>query len=108
MENDLVLNASDTPKKQTSLALAIVFSMISFVVAFYITSYKEHGMIIFAVLFENPRLFFDYFARAFGGALLFPILHVTIASFFKSKRNPSSRRNIFIGWSMIVIILQLI
>lgn len=108
MENDLELNKSETSKKQTSLALAIVLSLISFIWAFYITSFKEHGMIIFSVLFDNPRLFVIELSRAFGGSLLIPTVHAAIASLFKSKPNPSSRRNIFIGWSILVIILQLI
>ncbi|MCU8092601.1 hypothetical protein L5M18_13650 [Shewanella sp. SM20] len=108
MENELAMDTTEIPKKQTSLRLAIILSLISYIVAFCTMFYEDNGVFFSTVLFDHPAAFSQYLAEAFGGALLFPIVHVGIASFFKSKRNPSSRRNIFIGWSIVIIGVVLI
>lgn len=104
MENELAMDITKIPKKQTSLRLAIILSLISYMVAFCAMFYEDNGVVFSMVLFDHPAAFSQYLAEALGGSLLLPIVHVGIASFFKSKRNPSSRRNIFIGWSIVIIL----
>ena len=80
--------------KQTSLPLAIALSIISFAIVF----------ITFGVQKGYPLS--HHIAQALGGSFAFPTIHVAIASIFKSKRNPSTRRKIYIGWAIAIIILQ--
>lgn len=109
MQNELKVDVSETQAQAlTSLPLAITFSMISYAVAFCVIFYADHGVIFSMRLFDHPAAFMQYLSGALGGSLMFPIAHVGIASLFKSKRNPSSRRNIFIGWSIATIAIQLI
>src|SRR5690554_918143 len=97
----------ETPVKETPLQLAVTLSLIAYSIAFCATFYEDHGVFFSTRLFEHGAVFSGYLASALGGSLVFPSLHVGIASFFKSKRNPSSRRNIFIGWSAILILIHL-
>jgi len=108
VENELALNSTENPKKETSLSLATSLSFFSYLVAFCAMFYEDYGMVFSTALFDHPAVFSEYLAGAFGGSIIFPIAHVGLASFFKTKRNPSSRRNIFIGWAIAIIIIQLL
>lgn len=108
MENELALDATENPKNETSLSLAASLSFISYLVAFCTMFYEDYGMVFSTALFDHPAAFSEFLAKAFGGSILFPIVHVGVASCFKTKRNPSSRRNIFIGWAIAIIIIQLL
>lgn len=94
-------------KKPTSLALAIVLSVISFVMVFITTVKTDFGALPVMDIVKEPALFRSYLASAFGGSMFFALIHVGIASFFKSKRNSTTRRRIFIGWAIVVIALQI-
>lgn len=102
-------NEPAAPEKKTiSLALAIVLSLITFVTVFITT--VKHGFgasPVMDILKENV-LFQSYLSSAFGGSVFIPLIHVGIASFFKSKRNSSTRRRIFIGWAIVIIVLQIV
>jgi|AntDeeMinimDraft_5_1070356.scaffolds.fasta_scaffold10606_3 hypothetical protein len=108
MENESAPKKAKIPIKQTSLPLAIILALAAYLVTFCTMFYQDYGVIFSAVLFDHPAAFSEYLAGALGGSLIFPVIHVGIASFFKSKRNPSSRRNIFIGWSIAIIFIQLV
>jgi hypothetical protein len=108
MENELEMDTTETPNKPTSLLLVITLSLMSYIAAFCSTLYEYTGVFFSTALFDHPEVFGSYLAQAFGGSLIFPILHVGIASFFKSKRNPSSRRNIFTGWAIAITIIQIL
>ncbi len=103
LEND---ESSDSAKP--SLLRALLFTLASYTTVFCTTLYEDYGVIFSAVLFDHPAVFMEYLAQAFGGSFVFPLAHVGLASIFKSKRNPSSRRRIFIGWSIIIIIVALL
>ena len=95
-------------KKPTSLALAIVLSLISFAMVFFVTVKHDFGASPVMDIVKEPVLFQSYISRAFGGSVFIAVIHVAIASLFKSKRNSSTRRRIFIGWAIAIILLQIV
>lgn len=102
-------NESDTPaRKPTSLPLAIVLSLISFIVVFIATVKHDFDASPVMDIMEDPMLFQSYISQAFGGSVFIPAIHVGIASFFKSKRNSSTRRRIFIGWGIVIIAVEIL
>lgn len=61
----------------------------------------EHAR-AFVVLLTTPGQW--GMALAYGtGTLLFPAVHIAIASIFKSKRNGNTRCNILIGWGLFIL-----
>lgn len=95
-------------KNPTSLALAILLSLISFVMVFITTVKHDFGALPVTDIVKEPVLFQSYLSSAFGGSVFIALIHVGIASFFKSKRNSSTRRRIFIGWAIAIIALQIV
>ena len=93
-------------KKPTSLALAIVLSMISFCIVFYASVKHDFSALPVFDIVREPVLFQSYISRAIGGSIFIPLIHMGIASFFKSKRNSSTRRRIFIGWAIVIISVE--
>ncbi|MFG0859680.1 hypothetical protein [Pseudomonas sp. CJQ_13] len=90
-------------KKPTSLALAIALSAISFCIVFYATVKHDFSVSPVMDIVREPVMFQSYISRAIGGSIFIPLIHMGIASFFKSKRNNSTRRRIFIGWAILII-----
>lgn len=95
-------------KKPTSLALAVILSLISFVIVFLATVKHDFGASQISDIVKEPALFQSYLFQAFGGSVFLPAIHVGIYSFFKSKRNSSTRRRIFIGWAVVTIIVEIL
>jgi hypothetical protein len=50
----------------------------------------------------------EFIAEGFGASLLAPLIHIGLASFFKSKRNSRTRWKILLGWSVFVLLLNLV
>lgn len=95
-------------KKPTSLALAIVLSLISYAMVFVTTVKHDFGASPVMDIVKEPVLFQNYLSSAFGGSVFVALIHVGIASLFKSKRNSSTRRRIFIGWAIVIIAMEII
>lgn len=96
------------PANHTSLTLAMVLSFASFSFAFvqtWILSFGVETLPRIATVFKHPHVLSELVAESLGASLFFPIAHVAIASLFPSMRNPSSRRRIFIGWSIFIMAL---
>lgn len=93
-------------KKPTSLALAIVLSLISFTVVFLANVKQDFSASPVMDIVREPVLFQAYISSAIGGSIFIPIIHIGIASFFTSKRNSSTRRRIFIGWAVLIIAVE--
>ena len=106
MENEIDQETSKIPHKITSLPLAIILFLASYLMVFATQFYETHGVYFSIVLFDHPQAFTEIAAGVLGYSSGAPIIHVGIASIFKSKRNPSARRNIFIGWSVVMILVQ--
>ena len=68
-------------KKPTSLALAIVLSLISFTVVFLANVKHDFSASPVMDIVRESVLFQSYISRAIGGSILIPIIHVGIASF---------------------------
>lgn len=94
--------------KSVSLKLATGLSVISAVLVFIAFFGKDNGLANLPKIVEYPKVFQYYILQAVGGSLGLPTLNVLIASAFKSKRNSSTRRRIYIGWALAVIIVELI
>lgn len=91
-----------------SLVLAITLSLVAFLFAFapsWIHSFGLDTLPRIATAFSHPQALSELIAESVGASLLIPAAHVASASPFKSKRNPSSRRRIFIGWSLATIVV---
>jgi hypothetical protein len=56
------------------------------------------------VLAKNLSAVTQYLAEALGTTLPLPLVHLAVLSFFKSMRNPTSRRRIFMGWPVVSIL----
>ncbi len=96
----------ETPdKRETSFVLALTCSILSYGFIFLETFNHHFGIakLNFVVLMKHPQALTGLMAEALGAFLLFPLLHVAVASMFESKRNSSSRRRIFIGWSLVLM-----
>jgi hypothetical protein len=52
-------------------------------------------------LARHPDAVMSYLAEATGTAVVIPLLHLGVAAIFPSMRNKTSRRRIFIGWSVV-------
>ncbi|MBO2925276.1 hypothetical protein J5H75_26750 [Pseudomonas asiatica] len=104
--------ASQTPQihqAKTSLLLwATALTTASTVLVFIASIGKDYGMSGVSSIMGEPVVFQSYIFQALGGSLGLPAIHVLAASLFKSKRNSTSRRRIFIVWSVVVSALQLI
>lgn len=97
-----------SPEKNTSLALAIVLSILSLSVAFIGTWVHHFGfgaLLRVPMALEHPGALAQLISESVGASLALPTIHVALASFFKSKRNPSTRRKIYIGWALFIILL---
>ncbi|WP_122340420.1 hypothetical protein [Pseudomonas caricapapayae] len=95
-------------KKATSLPLAIFLTLVSFVVVFMGNIKRDFSASPIMDIVREPVLFQDYISKAIGGSILIPAIHVGIASIFKSKRNSSTRRRIFIGWAIVLVIAEIL
>lgn len=103
------LEVEHTRKKKTpSLALAITLSVISFILVFIAFTGKDFGISNIPKIIKYPEVFQSYLAQAVGGSLALPMLIVMLLSFFKSKRNPTTRRKIFISCSLLIIFVEII
>lgn len=94
-------------KKEVPLSLAIAVFLIAYTTVFVTFFHQDYGAENLPKLANNLEAFFEYAAQAAGGTAILPLIHVLIASIFKSKRNSFTRRKIFIGWSIFIIVLQL-
>jgi len=94
--------------KVVSLNLAVALTVISVVVVFVAFVGEDHGFHNISKIFGYPELFRNYIAQAIGASVLIPAINVAIISAFKAKRNPSTRRRVFIGWSLVIIAAQLL
>lgn len=56
----------------------------------------------------HPAAFFEYLAEGFGATLIFPAIHIAVASCFKSQRSSRKRWNILLGWSIVMTLLAVL
>lgn len=94
--------------KPTPLVWAVGLSMVSFLATLYATIWKDLRNANILIVLEDPIIFQSYIAQAIGGSIAIPAIHVGISSLFKSKRNSTTRRRIFIGWAIVLTLLLLI
>lgn len=95
-------------KKNPSLILAITLSIVSFFLVFIAFAGNDFGISNISKIIKYPAVFQSYIAQAVGGSLGLPVLTVMFLSFFKSKRNSATRRKIFIYWSLLITVVEII
>lgn len=100
--------AENLPPKRVSFKLAIGFSIISAVLVFIAFFGRDHGLSNITKVVRYPEVFQSYIFQAIGGSLGLPAINVLLASAFKSKRNSCTRRRIFIGWALVIIVIETI
>ena len=104
---DHALNADEpVPARPTSLALAVAVSLLSLAATFLAWYHKDFGIPNLSRLVDHPAVAWQLLITAAGGSFGLPLIHLAVASLFKSRRNPSARRNIFIGWGSFVVLLH--
>lgn len=94
--------------KETSLALAVSLSLSTWVFQFVIVWRENFGLETLpriAATVDHPMALAELVAEAAGASIALPLIHVAIASIFKSKRNRNTRRRIFIGWSAFILLI---
>jgi hypothetical protein len=104
---------SQAPRGTTSFKLAFALWLIAFAVCFVEVIHDKIGLSRFfhpsslPIIMRHSAALIEYMASALGASTVFPILLVALFSINRTKRNPSTRRRIFIGWSLFVITLKL-
>jgi hypothetical protein len=100
-------------KAGPSFKVAFVLWLVASAACFAVVIHQEVGLHRFfrlsslPILAQHPQAVMEYIAEALGASTVFPALHVALFSMSAAKRNPSTRRRIFIGWSLFIIALQL-
>ena len=109
MSTDHALDSQNKPRAtETSLLLATALTCASWTSQFLVSWRDTFGLVSlskFHLAFGHPQALFELMAEAAGASLVFPLLHIGVASISKHKRNSSTRRRIFIGWSIVILIL---
>lgn len=84
--------------------LLLVFGMVifSFIVIVVVNSFNNYGG--FSYL-RYPVLVHRMIGESLSGLIAAPLIHIMIASIWKSKRNKRTRRNIFFGWALALAII---
>lgn len=98
--------AEQKKEEETSLQFAIALSLFSYLISFIAVVHLKYGISTLPIIVGYPDVLREFMAEAFGGSVFLPALHVSIASIFKSKRNPNTRRKIFINWAIGIMILN--
>lgn len=100
--------ASREQPKRVSLTLAIGLLVISTALTFVAFFGRDHGLTNLPKIVKDPEFFQHYIMQAIGGSLGLPTINVLLASVFKFKRNSFTRRQIYIGWALMLIVLEAI
>ena len=99
-----------------SLSLFTVASLLSIFGKFQVIygmekaiSILSHPSQVLSIILSDSLGASQFISEAVGRSLLFgAFIHLAISQLFKSKRNPSSRRRIVIGWSLVSIVINVV
>ena len=102
-----------TPLKIRTVLIA-VFALIFF--CFFKIMHEETQVPVYVLMMSLPKYLFthtgailEYTAEAVGfSGIIFSVIHVAIASFWKHNRNSYTRRKIIFNWALLLILLQII
>ena len=87
------------------LSWAVLCAVISFSISLIaILQHSGVNLVNLSVLADYPQAFSEYIAETIGYSFGLPVIHIALASFLKSMRNSNTRRKIFIGWAIVVVI----
>lgn len=102
--SDNNITTQSTEKGTKSLFLVFGMVALSFVVTVIANSLNNYGGFNY---FDSPVLVYIMVGESLSGLILFPLMHIAIASIWKSKRNKRTRRNVFFGWALATAIIYL-
>ncbi len=102
MATEEITNNANSRKSITTVFISLLIAFIISVLASSITRFGSISAI------KNPTVVFDLMSGALGGIIIFPLVHIAIASMWKAQRNSRSRRNIFFGWGVALSVLQVL
>jgi len=91
-------------KKPFPFLLVFTIWLLALVITVYKVSTQEYGGFNY---FDSSIIIQDVIAQSLGAVIIAPLLHIAIASIWKTKRNSRTRRNIFFGWSLFSVIATL-
>lgn len=100
--NTVVEHENAVSPKPMPLVLGVL--LVAFCTSFVVTSLRNYGGFNYGG--HTTSLSNAIFESA-GAVFIFPLLHLAIASFWKVKRTSRTRRNIFFGWGLAVVGIQL-
>lgn len=97
--------ATNVKKSSIPLIIPTLFFTAAFLLGMTVTIAAHNST--WAYVMNHPNIWPEVIGKGFGtGGLLLPIVHLIIASFFKSQRNATARRKIILGWSIVLLVLQ--
>jgi len=105
----------DTQRNDTNSNLlrnaSIATAVCAFLVAFVEEVVHQVGYfnlrVVGKLLGGHGAALSEFIAAAIGAIFVFPLIHMALASIFKSQRNSRSRWKILLGWSVFLLILKL-
>lgn len=103
MDNEIITK-KNTDKDAKPLLLVIGMMVLSFAVTVTVNSFNQYGGFTY---FKYPLLIYVMIGESISGLIIFPLIHIAIASIWKSKRNKRTRRNVFFGWALVTAAIYL-
>lgn len=93
---------TDDDTQENEISVWIVFLMFILAYMVWIMSYtvREFSGFDFAAITE-VGLSEDAIVQSFGSVLVLPLIHLGIASFWRSQRNSAVRKKIFFIWFLV-------
>lgn len=95
-----VKTETTSDKQPKPLMLVIPLIIISFFLQFFLVSLRDYGGFDY---FGYNLLLEGVIVQSLTFSIIFPTIHLMIASIWKSKRTSRSRRNIYFGWNLFAI-----
>lgn len=104
--NTNTINSTETEqefqvKKPFPFFMVFIVWFLALIITIYKVSLQEYGGFNYL---DSSLIIQDVIAQSLGAVIIAPLLHIAIASIWKSKRNSRTRRNIFLGWSIFSIL----
>jgi len=103
--------SSDLGSLATLRNTALLLALIALILAVAQAIKHSVGYLDMRVLLlmpEHPQALLQFLAEGIGGSLMFPAIHIAVASCFKSQRTSRTRWKILLGWSLLTVLLSVL
>jgi len=98
-------STNDAAAGKISTTIVLIALFFACVLSFLAISFKQYGGLHYL---NHDALVGNAIAQSVGAVFIFPLLHIAIASLWKSKRNKKTLRNIFFGWAIVACVLLVV